>query len=77
LLVRSVAPDSPAERAGVRTGDLITQAGGTDVTAVDDLHGALDAARDEQVLTLHIVRGSDELDLTVTFSPEPEPDETS
>jgi S1-C subfamily serine protease len=68
LLVRSVVPDSPAERAGIKTGDLITQAGGDDVTAVDDLHGALDAARDEQVLTLHIVRGSDELDLTVSFS---------
>jgi len=67
LLVRSVAPDSPADRAGVKAGDLITQAGGTEVTTVDDLHLALDAARDAQALVLHVVRGADELDLAVDF----------
>ena len=71
LLVRSVAPDSPAERAGLKTGDLITQAGGAEVTTVDHLHGALDDAREAQQLTLHLVRGSDELDVTVAFSAEP------
>ena len=71
LLVRSVAPDSPAERAGVKTGDLITQADGHDVATVDDLHTALDAARGGRHLTLHVVRGAEELDLTVDF------DETS
>ena len=69
LLVRSVAPDSPAERAGVKTGDLITHAGGDEVTTVDDLHGALDAARAGQALTLHIVRGTEDQDLTVEFAP--------
>jgi serine protease Do len=68
LLVRSVAPDSPAERAGLKTGDLITQAGGQDVASVDDLHSALDAARESQTLALHIVRGSDELDVAVDFT---------
>ena len=68
VLVRSVAPDSPADRAGVRAGDLITQANGADVTSVDDLHLALDAVREAQTLPLHVVRGAEELDLTVDFT---------
>ena len=68
LLVRSVAPDSPADRAGVKAGDLLTQAGDRDVATVDDLHAALDGARDAQALGLHVVRGAEELDLTVDFS---------
>jgi S1-C subfamily serine protease len=77
LLVRSVAPDSPADRAGLKTGDLITQAAGADVASVDELHTALDGARAARTLLLHVVRGSDELDLTVDFNePDSEPDET-
>ena len=67
LLVRSVAPDSPADRAGVRAGDLITRAGDADVATVDDLHAALDGARGEQRLSLHLVRGAEETDVTVDF----------
>jgi len=67
LLVRSVAGDSPAERAGIAVGDLLTAAGGRDLASVDDLHDALDAARAENRLELHVVRGADELDVTVTF----------
>jgi serine protease Do len=68
LLVRSVAPDSPAERAGIKTGDLITAAGSREVTTVDHLHAALDAARADQELSLHVVRGSEELDVVVSFA---------
>ena len=71
LLVRSVAPDSPAERAGIKAGDLITQAAGADVTTVDDLHAALDGARGASTLGLHVVRGADELDLTIDFGADP------
>jgi serine protease Do len=76
LLVRSVAPDSPAERAGLKTGDLITQAAGHDVATVDELHTALDGARAAQTLALHLVRGSDELDVNVNFN-EAESDEAT
>ena len=72
LLVRSVAEDTPAARAGVRSGDLITQADGAVVTTVDELHAALDGARTARTLVLHLVRGSDELDVTVDFAPTDE-----
>ena len=71
LLVRSVEEDSPAARAGLLVGDLLTAAGDTDLASVDDLHDALDAARESGTLALHVVRATEELDLTVTFGDAP------
>jgi serine protease Do len=74
LLVRSVEEGSPAATAGILVGDLLTAAAGTELATVDDLHGALDAAQATGALTLHVVRGTDELDVTVTFEPDTDPD---
>ena len=41
LLIRGVAEDSPAARAGLAPGDLIVAAAGQPVRSVDDLSGAL------------------------------------
>ena len=71
LLVRTVAPSSAAEAAGLRVGDLITGAGDRPVAALDDLHAALDDARTSRVLALHVVRGAEELDLEVSFASAP------
>ncbi len=70
LLVRTVEDGSPAAQAGLLVGDLLTSAGGTDLASVDDLHDALDAARGSGTLTLHVVRATEELDVTVTFAEE-------
>jgi len=71
LLVRSVEDGSPAAQAGVVVGDLLTAAGGNELASVDDLHEALDAAREAGTLALHIVRATEELDLIVTFGDAP------
>jgi serine protease Do len=73
VLVRAVETDSPAERAGAQRGDLITAAGGRDVADADDLFAALADVPDDGTLTLHVVRGTDELDLTATFTDGGEP----
>jgi serine protease Do len=70
LLVRDVAEGSAAARAGIQVGDLLTAAGGAELTSVDDLHAALDAARSSGTLELHVVRGTDDLDVTVAFDTE-------
>src|SRR6516225_4762639 len=44
LLIRDVAEDSPAARAGLASGDLIVAAAGQPVRSVDDLSAALRAA---------------------------------
>jgi serine protease Do len=69
ILIRGVEEDSPAARAGLRAGDLIVSAGATTVTSVDDLYQALDSVGEGDTLALRIVRGSEELDVSVGFGP--------
>ena len=64
LLVRLVEDDSPASRAGLATGDLITQAAGQPVRGMDDLFRALEAAAGG-VLELVILRGAEERTVAV------------
>jgi serine protease Do len=67
LLVRVVEEGGPADRAGLRTGDLLVEAGGRPVTDADELYEVLDGTADDQTLTLRVVRGTDELTVTVSF----------
>jgi serine protease Do len=66
LLVRGVEDGSPADIAGVTTGDLIVSAGGRDIGSADDLWAVLDGL-DADTIELGIVRGADELAIHVTF----------
>ena len=66
LLIREVAEDSPAARAGLAQGDLIVAAAGQPVHAADDLFDALQAARGGTI-ELKLVRGTDERTLQVAF----------
>lgn len=66
-LVRGVADDSPAARAGIATGDLVTAVGDTPIASPSDLEAALADPGLGVTVTVHVVRGSDEHDLVVTF----------
>jgi serine protease Do len=66
LLVRQVEDSSPAQRAGVRRGDLIVAVDGAAIADPDDLFAALSEAGDSLQLT--VVRGSDEVVLEVSFA---------
>ena len=70
LLVRLVEEDSPASRAGLATGDLITQVAGQPVLGADDLFQALEAAADG-VIELVILRGADERTVEVQLGATP------
>ncbi|MGH9111934.1 MAG: PDZ domain-containing protein, partial [Acidimicrobiales bacterium] len=70
VLVRAVEPGSPADRSGLRQGDLITAAGDTELADTDTLATVLEALADGDTLTLHLVRGTDELDVVVRFGTE-------
>jgi serine protease Do len=65
LLVRDVEGSSPAERAGVRRGDLLVALAGVAITDADGLFAALSEAG--PTLTLSVLRGVEELDLEVLF----------
>lgn len=67
VLVRMVESNSPAERAGLQRGDLITKVGDGEVTSPDDVASALDRLQPGATLALHLVRGAEELDIVVSF----------
>lgn len=68
LLVRMVEDDSPAARAGLRTGDLLVTADGQPLAGPDDLYDALDRVTPGSALSLGVLRGVEELTVAVTFT---------
>jgi serine protease Do len=60
LLVTSVVDDSPAARAGLKAGDVITTVNGNRVRSRDDLIHGLRDARDGEEVTVGIVRDKQE-----------------
>jgi S1-C subfamily serine protease len=72
LLIRGVADDSPAARAGLAPGDLIVAAAGQPVRTVDDLSGALQAAG--ETIGLNVLRGTDERSIQVALGQTSQPD---
>ncbi len=72
LLVRGVADDSPASRAGLRQGDVITAADGAPTETLDQLAAALATPAETVILT--IVRGVETMEISVSFA-EPEAEE--
>jgi S1-C subfamily serine protease len=72
LLIRDVVDDSPAARAGIAQGDLITAAAGRPVRTPDDLFDALQAARGGSI-ELTIIRGTEERTIQVTFTDQGQP----
>jgi serine protease Do len=66
LLVRAVADGSPADRAGLRRGDLIVSVGGSEADRLDALHEAIDSGANR--IELGVVRGAEELTVSVEFA---------
>jgi len=75
-LVKLVLPDMPAEAGGVKTGDLLLRADGTELAGLD-IPGVRDAISGSPgtTLTLAVRRGKTELDLQVERIDRPD-DET-
>lgn len=55
--VKTVRPGSPAERAGLKAGDVILRADSTPVLTCSDLQFALNSIPDEGTVTLRLLRG--------------------
>ncbi len=67
LLVRAVVPGSPAEAAGIRAGDLLVRAGETSLVSHRELFAVLAGLAPDAELPIALVRGSEELTVTVAF----------
>jgi serine protease Do len=66
-LVASVTPNSPAAKAGLKQGDVITGAGGQPVKQVGDLPRIVAGTAPGQKLDLTILRGGNEMQLAATL----------
>ncbi|HEX3623469.1 MAG TPA: S1C family serine protease [Acidimicrobiales bacterium] len=67
VLIQEVEDASPAADAGLRRGDLVVEAAGNAVTTIDDLYQAIDGLGSGASLALTVVRGAEELAVSVTF----------
>jgi serine protease Do len=67
LLVSSVSDDSPASRAGLKTGDVIASIDGRSVATGTDLLHLLREAKDAQEVTINIVRDRRESTVKATL----------
>ncbi len=61
VLVTGVERNGPAERAGLRPGDIVIAFGGAKVEGVDDLHRLLDASRIGGSVSVRALRGSQDV----------------
>jgi serine protease Do len=67
VLVKSVARDSPADKAGFRAGDVIVKMGDAHVSNTRDVASALRVARPDRGLPVTVVRNKKEVALSVTM----------
>ena len=71
LLISQVAPDSPAEAAGLLVGDVVVAFDGQPIQDADDLLTRLRGNRIGTAVPLTIVRGTAPVDVTVTVAERP------
>lgn len=65
--VQSVAENSPAEKAGLKIGDIITKAGDKDITCGDDLVDIISQTTIGDKMVLSIYRQGQSIEVTVTI----------
>jgi serine protease Do len=66
VLVRSVLDNTPAQKAGMKAGDIITKVDGTTVTAPNELSSAVRAANSKKTYSIELMRDRKPVTLTVT-----------
>lgn len=72
ILVREVKPGSPAEKAGLKAGDVITKVDGERVRSVSDLREKMREKREKKTVSLSVLRKGAEKALNVEVE-QPKP----
>jgi S1-C subfamily serine protease len=66
ILVISVEPGSPAEKAGLKEGDILFALENRTISSIDELHRFLGEERIEAPTRFHLLRGTEKLTLEIT-----------
>lgn len=71
VLIRTVLPGTPAEKAGLHAGDVVTKADDVEITSPGKLSVAVRAAfADHRALTLRVVRNKAAITMTIPLEQE-------
>ena len=73
ILIISVVPDSPADRAGLKSGDIIKSVEGVEMTKADQVQQAVAKTDVGEKLNLGLLRDEKQLEQKVTVGVLPEP----
>ena len=71
VYVKSVEDFSPAEKAGIKPGDVIIKADGKDITTMDELTEIKNSHQIGETMTLVVTRNGEERELSVTLEETP------
>ena len=71
VYIKSVEDFSPAEKAGLKSGDVIVKADGKSITTMDELNEIKNSHQIGDTITLTINRNGDNKDITVTLAETP------
>jgi S1-C subfamily serine protease len=74
IQIVQIVPGGPAEKAGLRAGDVILSVDGKDAPTVDTIHGILDRSSIGRPSQLRVLRQGDVM--TARITPERRPDES-
>jgi S1-C subfamily serine protease len=69
--IRSVLPNLPAQKAGLREGDVIVRFGDSEIKEPDDLMRAILKQKPGDRVRLKVRRGTEQLDIDVTLGGSP------
>ena len=73
-LVAEVVKDSPADRAGLKSGDVVLKINGKLVENVGALRSTIALMKPDEKITLRVMRNKNLMDVTVTVGAHPESD---
>jgi S1-C subfamily serine protease len=71
VIVSSVAPRGPAQRAGIAPGDVVLQVGNTAVSSPADVEAALQGMQPGQSVPITVLRGADSYATLATLTGAP------
>ena len=77
VFVCSVDPDSAADKAGLKLGDVITKMDDKTISSYEDLVAAKKSYSAGDTVTLTVYRGGETIEVSLTFDAVPESAETN